>query len=457
MDSSEKSKTIKYVLISCGVVLVVGCLCLGLVLISGFGVSNLWPIELPVESTQAPISTPVSKLTEDLARTIAEIESQVVQIRGLDSVQDIQHTMISADELEEIVVEDFFSEYSDEDARQDVLVLSSLGLLPRDFDLKGFYESLYSEQIAGFYDEETKEIYVVQGQDFGASERLTYAHEFTHVLQDQVYRLDEGLGMNQEACEVDSEKCAAVQALVEGDASLTEILWFQTHASMEDYRDLLDMLDHLETPVLDSAPPYMSADMYFPYEKGLAFVQHLYDQGEYKSVDQAFANPPVSTEQILHPEKYPLDVPLSVNLPDLSSQLDDTWTLFDQNVMGEWYVYLILNKAHEESFRVSEETAQIAAEGWGGDAYAIYLNENTDETIFIMDSLWDTKEDAGEFIDAFYQYASQRWTSLSATLSDARLWKGPDSTIAFWHQGDRTLWVMAPDNDLLDIILSELQ
>jgi hypothetical protein len=263
--------------------------------------------------------------------------------------------------------------------------------------------------------------------------------------------------MNQEACEVDSEKCAAVQALVEGDASLTEILWFQTHASMEDYRDLLDMLDHLETPVLDSAPPYMSADMYFPYEKGLAFVQHLYDQGEYKSVDQAFANPPVSTEQILHPEKYPLDVPLSVNLPDLSSQLGDTWTLFDQNVMGEWYVYLILNKAHEESFRVSEETAQIAAEGWGGDAYAIYLNEYTDETIFIMDSFWDTKEDAGEFIDAFYQYASQRWTSLSATLSDARLWKGPDSTIAFWHQGDRTLWVMAPDNDLLEIILSELQ
>ena len=74
MDSSEKSKTIKYVLISCGVVLVVGCLCLGLVLISGFGVSNLWPIELPVESTQAPISTPVSKLPEDLAGTIAEIE-----------------------------------------------------------------------------------------------------------------------------------------------------------------------------------------------------------------------------------------------------------------------------------------------------------------------------------------------------------------------------------------------
>ncbi len=120
-------------------------------------------------------------------------------------------------------------------------------------------------------------------------------------------------------------------------------------------------------------------------------------------------------------------------------------------------MYLILNKAHEESYRLSEETAQIAAEGWGGDAYAIYLNEETDETIFIMDSVWDTTEDAGEFIDAFYQYASQRWSSLADTLSDARLWQGQDGKIAFWHQGDRTLWVMAPDNDLLDIILSELQ
>jgi len=42
---------------------------------------------------------------------------------------------------------------------------------------------------------------------------------FTHVLQDQAYRLSEGLGLNDEACEADSEKCAATQALIEGDAT----------------------------------------------------------------------------------------------------------------------------------------------------------------------------------------------------------------------------------------------
>jgi len=74
-----------------------------------------------------------------------------------------------------------------------------------------------------------------------------------------------------------------------------------------------------------------------------------------------------------------------------------------------------------------------------------------------MDSVWDTSEDVEEFVDAFYQYASQRWASLSLTLLDARLWKGEDRTIAFWYQGDRTLWVMAPNEDLLQTILLELR
>jgi hypothetical protein len=73
-----------------------------------------------------------------------------------------------------------------------VLILSLLGLLPPDFDLKNFYNQLYSEQIAGFYDSETGEIYVVKGETFGISEKMTYAHEFTHVLQDQTFGFEEG-------------------------------------------------------------------------------------------------------------------------------------------------------------------------------------------------------------------------------------------------------------------------
>jgi len=457
MKADGNSNSKKYIILSCGVILIIACLCLGVVLLSGVGVTVFWPFDFSQEPTQSPSPTPVSDLPDQLAIVIAEIESQVSEIRGLEKTEDVEHTLISGNDLEKIVVEDFFSDYSDEDADQDVLVLSSLGLLPKDFDLKSLYESLYTEQIAGFYDEETKEIYLVQGEDFDGSEKLTYAHEFTHVLQDQIYGLEDGLGLNEEACEEDSERCAAVQALIEGDASQTEILWFQSYASRQDYFDLMDMFDQLVTPVLDSAPPFMSADLYFPYVNGLEFVQYLYDQGGFEAVDDAYLAPPVSTEQILHPEKYLEDFPLEVALPDLSDFLGDSWNLFDQNVMGEWYTYLILNKSFSEKYQLTESQALDAAEGWGGDTYAVYLNENKDQTIFIMDSLWDTPEDVDEFITAFDQYASKRWEPVSEAILGADIWQSEGETVAFWHTEERTLWVMAPNRELLETILLEIK
>ena len=485
---SNKSKTI---IISCVVILVVACLCLGLILAGGLGVSFLWPLDfsqedslplpvqetqmptensdnlllptpsqetqLPTETSDNPLPTQQSELPDALSEVVLKIESQVSQIRGLSASQPVDRSLISLEELEQIVAEDFFSEYTDEDARQDVLILSLLGLLPEDFDLKSFYRDLYSEQIAGFYDDETQELFVVQGMSFGGSEKLTYAHEFTHVLQDQNYNFEEGLGLDEDSCEADSERCAAIQALVEGDASLTEVLWFQTFATLEDYNDLRQTFENFETPVLDEAPPYMAADLYFPYENGLAFTQHLYDQGGFSLVDAAFENPPTSTEQILHPERYPDDTPLIVSLPDFTDEIGEGWTLFDQNVMGEWYTYLILNKGYEAPYRLSENLAREAAEGWGGDAYAFYLNESTQEVVFVMDAFWDTVDDADEFAEAFGQYADLRWDSADTSVLGLPTWIGSDTTTSFLLEGNRTVWVIAPSADLVESIFSSLR
>lgn len=474
----------KRILIGCAVIIVVSCICVGLILGIGVGAAVIWPIgsgktqatpspiqvtessmdpkvtDLPDPAAELPQEVPESvteELPEDLADKLAEIESQVTQIRGLNAREQVGRELISPDDLERIVVEDFFSEYTDEEARKDLLILSTLGLLPDGFDLLDFYNRLYSEQIAGFYDDEIEKIFVVKGSDFTGSEKMTYAHEFTHVLQDQVYDLSEGLDLNDEDCEADSERCAAIQALIEGDATKTELLWFQDFASQQDYLDLLKFYNSFETPVLDSAPVYISADLYFPYEKGLTFVEYLYEQGGFDAIDEAYLNPPVSTEQIIHPERYPEDVPVTVTLPDLTATLNDGWKLLDQDVMGEWYTYLILGKTHQWGDQISEEKARDAAEGWGGDAYAFYFNEDSDQIIFILDTIWDTPKDAEEFVEVFYDYANERWTSLSITLSDARVYYGEDEFAGFWREGNRTIWVIAPDQDTVSDVLSELQ
>jgi hypothetical protein len=467
-----KANQTKYILLSCVVILIVACLCLAVILVGGVGVSLIWPIQFPEQQTQpTPISeqyvpteetkesipTQENELPDELADAISQIESQVSQIRGLSMRTPIQRTLISKDELEQIVINDFFAEYSEEDARQDSLIFATLGVLPENFDLKGFYQSLFSEQIAGFYDEETGEIYVVQGEGFDGSEKLTYSHEFTHVLQDQVYGFEEGLGLNEDACEGDSERCAAVQALIEGDASLTEVLWFQTYATREDYNDLIQTFDQLESPILDAAPPFVAADLMFPYDKGLTFVQYLYDLGGFEFVNQAYMDLPLSTEQILHPERYPVDKPQSVILPDLSETLGEGWSRYDQNVMGEWSLFLILNKPYNERFALSERRAADAAAGWGGDAYAFYINENTDEVTFVLDAVWDTSKDANEFADAFVRYADQRWEESETRILGHLTWTGEEAVATLVQDDERTVWVISSNAALVESILLELQ
>lgn len=465
----------KNVIISCAVLVIITCVCLGLIVVSGVGVSLVWPINFQQEDVVLPVpieeiiepSEPsiteeeppaiVESLPEHIAEIVIDIEAQVSDIRGLTLSEPVPRILLSPEELEDIVINEFFAEYSDDDARQDVLILSLVGLLPVDFDLKSFYNELYSEQVSGFYDSETKEIYIVKGTSFGGSEKLTYAHEFTHALQDQTFLFDEGLNYNSEACEDDSERCAAIKALIEGDAVLTEILWFQTYATRSDYQDILESFENYASPVFDNAPPYIQKDLFFPYDQGFAFVEYLFNEGGFEAVDAAYENLPVSTEQIIHPERYPWDQPRSVTLPNFEAVLGGDWILFDQNVMGEWYTYLILSQSYHEAYRIPEDQAESAARGWGGDAYAFYLHENTDEVVFILDTVWDTTEDAEEFTIALIDYANTRWDADSQQLSGLFSWRGREGSVVLVQEGDRTLWIIAPTDELADLILSELQ
>jgi hypothetical protein len=95
------------------------------------------------------------------------------------------------------------------------------------------FKELYSEQIAGYYDTKTKEMYVVQGEGFFGNERMTYAHEFTHVLQDQNTTCERACSVNEEYCEENTEYCAAVTALVEGDATMVQFTWFWRYATQQ--------------------------------------------------------------------------------------------------------------------------------------------------------------------------------------------------------------------------------
>ncbi len=136
-----------------------------------------------------------SILTGELISQMDQIQSEVESFRDLPSTTSINRNILSAEDLQRRVLEDFFVDYDEEEMFLDLVELDLLGLLNRNFDLYDLYVALYSEQIAGFYDDETTEMFVVQGENFGGSERMTYAHEYTHALQDAAFDLDDGLGL----------------------------------------------------------------------------------------------------------------------------------------------------------------------------------------------------------------------------------------------------------------------
>jgi hypothetical protein len=406
------------------------------------------------EPTKTPY--PTSALDNSLRNEINLIQTQVVDERGLQPSTQVPVVLLSPTELRQNVVNDFLADYTDEKTTDDVYELSIIGLLDPGFDLRDLYINLLSEQIAGYYDNEMKEMFVVQGQGFEGPERLTYAHEFTHVLQDQNYDIKNGLNYNDDACEADTERCAAIQALIEGDATLSEYTWYQYYASTQDQQQVIQYYNSLKSPVYDSAPAFLKEDFVFPYNQGLTFVQTIHDQGGWAAVDAVYKDPPVSTEQILHPQLYPADTPIPIDLPDIATALGEGWREVSRNQMGEWYTYLILSQGVNQNARLDDSTAQSAAAGWGGDEYLVLHNDAQNVTAFVMKNVWDTPNDAAEFSTALQRSLNARFGVTATQQGDTFVWEYSDGYGTLYLSGDTTIWVISPDASTEQIITSQV-
>jgi hypothetical protein len=400
------------------------------------------------QQTQEPAAQ--GELSPEISSEMDEIQRQVLAIRGLDMTTELKRDLMTPEELQDKVINEFFADYSDEDALKDSKILATLGLVEEGFDLKQFYLDLYSEQIAGYYDSETKEMYVIAGEKFGGMERSTYAHEFNHVLQDQNYDLENGMKLNEDYCEEDTEYCAAVTALIEGDSVSAEQEWFIKHSTRQDQQDLFSFQQNYTSPVYDSAPAYMKEDFLFPYTLGFDFVQGLIEQGGWAAVDAAYRNPPVTTEQIMHPEKYPDDKPVAVEMPDLAANLDESWSELDRNVMGEWYTYLIFARGRSSQFTMDDAESKAAAAGWEGDTYVYYAPEDLEGYLFAWRSTWETPIDAEEFFALSRDYGLTRWGIPVQNSTGTVTWDSQtEGRITIRVKESEVLWVMGSSESLV--------
>ncbi|HUS15518.1 MAG TPA: hypothetical protein VM536_10945 [Chloroflexia bacterium] len=364
-------------------------------------------------------------------KQLATIESQTTSLRGLRPKTDVPEHFVSSDQIEANLADEIADEYSHEEARQDALDLWLLRLIDdRTVDLYQLQIDLLGEQVLGYYDPKKDELFVRNDQQpMGLEAQETLAHEFVHSLQDEYYDLEK---LRPEDAH-NSDRDTALTSLIEGDATLAGILWAQKYMSAKDFQTLVSQSSNADTTVLDKAPAYIRESLIFPYDQGGNFVVELYKRGGFSAIDKAFAAPPQSSEQILHPEKYlatPQDPPVDVSLPPLTSTLGTGWKQSSSDTVGEFDLGVLL--------RTNGVDDPAAAAGWGGARYAAY--EGNGAAVLILGTRWDTPQDAVEFESAMTKTFAQ------AEESDG-VWSIGGRFFAMQRAGDAVTVVSGTDRD----------
>jgi hypothetical protein len=404
--------------------------------------------------TRTPVPTP--KLPPPtVAAQMDTIQQQVADLRGLSATTDLQRYVIDRNKVDATLAEMFNDGGGSQNSVNDeARVLVALRLINPTFDLYNYTLSGISDGLGGFYAPWSKRLYVI-GTKFGGVERYIYSHEYDHALTDAHFNIS-GLGVYP-TCTRTDQQCEAIRGLVEGDATLLMGQWFDQYASPQDVNDILTQNYKPSNRSLPGQfpPPYASREGAFPYVEGLNFVEYLYQEGNWNAVNKAYQDLPTTTEQILHPQKY-LDGEQAkpVDPVPLDGVLTPDWRLLKSDSLGEWMTFLLLSYSADNAAEVDLRTGSQAAAGWGGDNYQVYYNDSADQEILVAHWVWDTPDDAQQFKDAMLYYQDKRFRGSTVNLGRGNCWEANSQTSCMFWRNDESLWIIAPNRDLLNNIFA---
>lgn len=301
-------------------------------------------------------------------------------------------------------------------------VFRALGFVPDDYNYSKKIIEIYLSQIGGYYDPDENN-FVMAGWNPEAMQTTVAVHELTHALQDQYYDLNKFVDMQK----YDSDQLLARSALIEGDATAVMTDYGRSLLGQPALREAAGVESLMAQNVLGAsmiaaghnAPQSLIAMMIFPYTSGLRFVHHVLRRGGYQALDDIFRNPPRSTEEILHPEKYFSRKKDFVELSEkqLMSGLDLPGAkVIYSDSLGEFSVSALLSNYISDGVRNAE-----AAAGWGGDRVVLIDDQKGKHRWVIWRIKWDRKQDAEQFKTAYLealqlQYPKHKFSSDSSWI-----------------------------------------
>jgi hypothetical protein len=439
--------------------------------------------------------------------TTASVLKETSEIRELTILRPVKSGAESRADIERMLIRNLDKQRTPAEMHASEVALRKFGLVPDSFQYRPFIIKLLTEQVAGYYDPKEQKFHLADWLDL-EGQKPVMAHELTHALQDQHFNLKRF----EKWPRGDSDAETAAHALIEGDATLAMTLYMLRYPMVAlAFRKSLGA-EGISTEQFDLAPRAIRESLIFPYLNGAEWATQVYRKGGWVAISKAYTELPLSTEHILHADKYfAYERPVRIALPDVSTVLNASisnqqsaissqqsvgtagvppaprarsakrgavanrpppsrklptahrpqpttpWHRIDSDVNGEWSYYLLLDQ-----FLKSSTESKRASAGWGGDRYDLY--EGPGGQVFLAQlTAWDTEKDAREFFEAYVKrtklrYAQASLVELAAADKDIRReWRTSEGTVIVEIRGSRVLiseGIPTPSNS--DVIMKAL-
>lgn len=388
---------------------------------------TLPPTETP---TPQPTNTRVVSREYYNRDTVDDVIEEVIFIRGLEPTSEVPFSMLKPKQADEKVAS-YFHESTEEVERQ-WTIYQTLGMLPEDIDFTEPLTEDASVDLLGFYAIEEEHIYIITERvNIDAEEESVFAHEYTHALQDQHFDLS---SYQQGVTSLDG--FLASEALVEGDATVVMTVYLYDNATQSDWDRMTEQAASAEQVELDEVSESLAKVIDFPYNEGAYFVMELLLESGWDGINRAFSDPPHTTEQVLHPEKYygSRDRPQEVSLPTLPGE---EWQKVMEETVGEFVI-----SAHMGVFLTNPDLPAKAAAGWDGDRIGIWEDASARQLI-LWETVWDSSAEAAEFEDAYQAVIPTRFDGIIVTGDG--WWEKPGASVGLLREYDHVWIVWGPD------------
>ncbi|HEX6503895.1 MAG TPA: hypothetical protein VF011_11635 [Terriglobales bacterium] len=387
------------------------------------------------QTEQAPAETRISpQEAEELFRSVDKIINFSSQDTGLPVLHAVKRQLINRDRLTAYLEKHMEKDKDSQRLKRSELVLKKFGLLPRDFDLHSFLLSLLREQVAGYYDVETKTVNLLDWVD-AEQQKPVLAHELTHALQDQSFHLEKWMKVgdadlalsdeNPTPADIERDEAQTVrQAVVEGQAMavLVDYMLAPTGQSLTTSPQIVEALKAgmlvgtADSVHFQNAPIFLKEILTFPYRYGLDFVSDvLTKDGKQKAFAGILGSPPHTTREIMEPKTYLAGQRVEpLQLPDFARLMKD-YQKFDVGSMGEFDVALLLDE-----YAGTDASKALYPDWRGGYYYAAHPKGDPGAPLaMVYVSQWVSPETAQKFATIYADSLKKRYRSVRVVTAEA--------------------------------------